>query len=550
MRKLYSLDDLYAFCKSNKLYHFSAAESGFPLCVTAPAVFEASDNEADGLILFGRVKLLHTGLNRNKSSVPKEAAEKAMPGIKYKPILANFCDVDGVRDFTSHDIEVDGDGTINYIERQVGCFTADEPTLEYDAKRKRYYIYATAAIPREYTDAADIIERKGGSKISAELNINEMTYDAKKKELVLNDFDVLGATLLGVDPNTGEAVEEGMEGARMDIIDFNVDLNDMIQAFSEQSNQIIQQLNQLLDDNTNIGSHVDVFENTTEGGTQVTKLEELLEKYSVTLEELPFASDIDGKSDEELEAMFAAHFETVEQEDNSETAEEVVSTEEADDTSAEQFTEDPESEQAATPEVVDGVQFSVNCYGKTFAANVSMNEKIQALSILVNDTYCEADNAWYSVEAYDNYVVMIDWWANIAYRQDYTEADGQFALTGERVRVFANWLTEEEQDQLNNLKAAYDEVNTAYTQLIEAAEQEKRDAVISDPVYSEMFETDEWKELTNASATMSAADLALKADALFGRFCKMKGADEQAQTVRIGQFSAKTKNTPYGSLFD
>ena len=59
----------------------------------------------------------------------------AMPTLKYKPILCNFTDTEDGKDFTSHDMEIDADGNINYIERQVGCFTADEPYLEYDEEK-------------------------------------------------------------------------------------------------------------------------------------------------------------------------------------------------------------------------------------------------------------------------------------------------------------------------------------------------------------------------------------------------------------------------------
>ena len=43
---------------------------------------------------------------------------------------------DGTKDFYAHNMEIveneDGESEINYIEEQVGCFTADEPWLEYD----------------------------------------------------------------------------------------------------------------------------------------------------------------------------------------------------------------------------------------------------------------------------------------------------------------------------------------------------------------------------------------------------------------------------------
>lgn len=90
--------------------------------------------------------------------------------MAYKPVLANFCEIDGVRDFTAHDMKINDDGTISYLEKQVGCFTADKPYMEQDPDNSdRQYVFARVAIPRDYTDAADIIERKGGTKVSVEL---------------------------------------------------------------------------------------------------------------------------------------------------------------------------------------------------------------------------------------------------------------------------------------------------------------------------------------------------------------------------------------------
>ena len=193
-KRIMTVEDLVKFCEEQNFAKFNADESGYKLCVQIPSVYESDDEKSSDQILYGRVKLLHTGRNRNGSNVTKEAAEKGMSTIKYKPLLANFCEIDGVRDFTSHDFEINEDGSISYIEHQIGCFTAEEPTLEYEEEKDRYYIYANVAIPRGYTDAADIIERKNGTKVSAELYINSMSYDAEKKELVFDDIEVSGCT--------------------------------------------------------------------------------------------------------------------------------------------------------------------------------------------------------------------------------------------------------------------------------------------------------------------------------------------------------------------
>jgi len=154
---------------------------------------------------------MHSGENRNHSSVTEKAAKNCLKTIAYKPVLANFAEFDDGIDFTTHDIEVDEDGNLTYIERQVGCFTADKPTFDDEADDKgRKYVHARVAIPREYTQAAEIIERKNGTKVSVELAVNEMSYAADEHLLYLEDVEVMGVTLLGRNPETGKDVEEGM----------------------------------------------------------------------------------------------------------------------------------------------------------------------------------------------------------------------------------------------------------------------------------------------------------------------------------------------------
>ena len=115
------------------------------------------------------MKVCHTQTNRNGSHISDSNMEKAMPTLKYRPILAYIHELeDGTKDFYAHNMEIveneDGESEINYIEKQVGCFTADDPWLEYDKDMDKTYVMAYAVIPEDYTEAADIIRRKNGSK--------------------------------------------------------------------------------------------------------------------------------------------------------------------------------------------------------------------------------------------------------------------------------------------------------------------------------------------------------------------------------------------------
>ena len=301
-KQILTLDSLYQFfVEQNKTVNFSSKEVGKPIVVTTNGYFETDDTEMPGMLKL-ELKVCHTETNRNGSHISTENMEKAMPTLKYRPILAYIHELeDGTKDFYAHNIEViekeDGETDIVYIEKQVGCFTADEPWLKYDKKKDKTYVHAYAVIPEGYTDAADIIRRKNGTKVSCELVIDELSYNAKEKYLDLTSFYFGGCTLLGVDED-GNEIGEGMLGARADISDFCH--KEPTYTYQDKMIEVLEKLNITLSNfNTNT---------TQKGGSEMNKFEELLAKYGKTAEEVTF--EIEGLSDEELEAKFAEAFES------------------------------------------------------------------------------------------------------------------------------------------------------------------------------------------------------------------------------------------------
>ena len=299
-KKILTLDNLYQFfVEQNKTVNFSVKETGTPIVVTTPGFFAESESEMPGMLKL-ELKVCHTETNRNGSHISEANMEKAMPTLKYRPILAYIHELkDGTKDFYAHNMEIveneDGESEIHYIEKQVGCFTADESWLKYDKEKDKTYVHAYAVIPEGYTEAADIIRRKKGTKVSCELVINELAYNAKEKYLDLTDFYFGGCTLLGVDEE-GNEIGEGMLGARADISDFchkepTFNYQEKLIETLEKLNFTLESLNK---------------EKDKGGEGDMDKFNELLAKYGKTVEEIPF--DVEGLSDEELEAKFEEEF--------------------------------------------------------------------------------------------------------------------------------------------------------------------------------------------------------------------------------------------------
>lgn len=552
MKKILTIEQLVNFCEQQNFCNFSSKDMGYQLCVQMPATFE-KESEDDSL-LFVKVKVFHTGVNRNKSNVTVEAAKRAMKNMAYKPILANIIEVDGVKDFSSHDGHIDDDGNWVYEEKQIGCFTSDKPYMEQDENNEeRYYVYAHAAIPREYTDAAEIIERKNGTKVSVELIVNEMSFDVENKELILDDVAVMGCTCLGIDSD-GNEIGEGMEGARMDIEDFSIDNNSIRNRF-DLNDELINKINDLNETLSNL--NIDIFKKEVKN--EMSFMEQLLEKYGVTLEDIDF--EFETMSDEELEQAFMDKFEASDNED----AEEVISEEFDGDDGADDGddgTDDEEDEEDDIDDYTGGDEVTPKKYSiemsdgtvKEFA--VSLQDKISALDTLVNETYSETDNDYYYTIVYDKDVVMISYWTGKAYRQSYKERKGVYSLQGDRISVHAIYVTDDEEAELDRIKSNYSAIENELLTYKIAEEDANKEALMASDDYSSISSTDEYSKIDIKDFTF--AELKDELDGILLNYAKAgklnftkEEKDEKKTQFKPLPFNEKKtkKKGRYGSLF-
>ena len=159
---------------------------------------------------------------------------------------------------------------------------------------------------------------------------------------------------------------------------------------------------------------------------------------------------ISALSDEELEAKFMEVF------GESDTIGEGAEPEPtSDDNTAGDgnFANEPQAD-------VEIIKYSITTSNGTKEFELTLSDINWALHSLVNNTYGESDNTYYSVSVFEKgYVVMEDWYSGKAYKQSYGRDGENFHLTGDRVEVFANWLTREEETSLaemrENIKKRY-----------------------------------------------------------------------------------------------
>jgi hypothetical protein len=558
-KKILTEDDLLKFCQEQKFAKFSSKDTGYQLALKVPTTFEIDDTVDENHRGMMRLKfrIFHTGLNRNKSYVSKDAAEKAMNTIADRPVLAAIHQLDdGSWDFEGHEMEIvkdeKGKEELRYIESQVGSFSSEPAFWEHDDNLDKDYVCAYAYISEEYTKACEIIRAKQGSKNSCELFIDELSYNAKEKYLELNDFYVNASTLLG-SHDDGTEIQEGMEGSRADIADFSVNNNSIKFDKDEKMIELLENLNKTLSNFNK--EQTPVQTQSKEGGTnnKMTKFEELLAKYGKTAEDVTF--DYVEMSDEELEAKFAEMFDGNNSEgDDSDNGE---SGEPSNDGEG-------DGEGASDPDGDEGKNISKNeLFNKLF--EISFDEIRYALNNLCS--VYRNDSEWcYVSQVYENYFIMEDWDSDKYYKQSYEKDGDNISLSGERIEMFAMLLTESEKLSIEDMRSNY----AALKEFKETAEKNElhaqKEAIINADNYSVLTEKDsdgnyvnaDFAELVKTMDNYSVEDFETKvkvmhsdymsAHANFSSVDTKKNTNSVKILTNMNKKSKPKKN--YGNLFD
>lgn len=523
------MDELVKFCVEHNFQHFSSSESGYELAVKIPATFEideTDDSNQRGMLRL-KYKLFHLGRNRNGSNVSRESGEESLPTIASRPVLAAIHQLDnGEWDFHSHDMEVveneNGEEELQYIEKQVGSFSGfpdEQPYIEYDEETGKDFVFAYAYIPREYTKTAEIIERKGGSKNSVELHIEEMAYNAKEKYLDLKKFYVSGSTLLGSEPD-GTPIEEGMLGSRADIADFKAEP----QTF-EANAELIKVLENL--NNTLSRFNINDSLGKEEGEVKKKEIEGAVQE----------TFDLSGSSELEGDATV----------DGGETDNETGGEPSGEPQGAEpgallSGANEGDSSEGEAPQIIDDgsdaealkkITYSITTVdGVNREFGLSVSEKMNAVYHMISATYGAEDNEWYDVDLFeeDGYVEMYGWFTGKNYRQNCHFDNDEFILDGERVEIFRQYVTKEERDALESMRANYAQMAEELKNYKE--EPDKMEILNSDD-YSKIENTKEFEELKKQEShfTLSIEEVRAKADEILLDYAKH------------GQFSVQTEET-------
>lgn len=568
---LLSIEDLYNyFSLQGKDIVFSSVDddTSIKVRINEPLVFKKEESNDEQMRV--HLKLCHTETNRNKSYISEDSMNNAIPSAYNIPILGYIWeDEDGVARFAGHEFYIDENNERVYEEIPVGVIPEDANLHLVESEDERKYLMGDGIIWRTYSKAADILEREENLSVSVELAIDKMSYNSKTHDLVIEEFKFTGVTVLQADPETMDEIKPGMEGAC-------IQLNAFSEKKSFEDSKITAMLESIMNKIDSLTNFSIDNKNTQNGGEKNPMFEEILAKYEKTEEDITFEYD-ENTTAEEFEKLCEESFgEVVEaKEETSDKTDfedgDVETSEEGNDEGDVEETEDNQGEEVVeegAEDIEDGVSeedltdyatLKVSLNGKEKEFSLSMNEKIDALFYLVNDTYGEADNAYYNIIAYDDTkeVVMVDYWTGTAFRQKYQVKKDVYSLKGDRVRVFSRYVTEDEDKALDEMKANFAEVSEKLAKY--EAEPEKIEKINSEE-YANIRETEAFKELAADHFDLDIADLSEKLDAILLDYAKKnelgkvefssKEADNKVPMVQFANDKTKKDSTSrYGTLF-
>lgn len=517
---VFTPDELLSYFEKNPNAVFDLKENGDSIVVKSDGeciFFEEDDDEYDATegLVKTKLKVCHTLLNANKSYITTENMKRAMPSLANRPILGNVIQLDdGTYDFHSHDVEVDEDGNETQIQRAIGVIPeSNNATLEYDNKMKKTYVVVDGWVYEGYSNKGlEILKKKKKCKVSCELGVNDISYNAKEKRIDINDFYFRGVTILGSEKD-GTPIQEGMKGSNITLCN---------SADSDTYEEVLGLLKEM---NTTISNH---FKLNEEGGNGVSNTQ------------VNTNTETEGTDD-------------------------VVNTDDVTVVKNESVTEGTtQTENDTQNEKEETLKYSVEFEGETLNFEVSMNDKIRQLNRLVTNTYYDEDNVWYDVVVYDNYLVMTNSYRNKHYKQDYSFENDTYSLVGERVKVVPTFVTEEEQATIDELRANYDTVTNELNSYKEKEEKENKEKLFNSDDYSKIRDTEEFKELKENMDKYSLEECAKKSDEILLSYVKSnkisfaeESVDDKSSKVSKKQVSfskaddsKKDEYKPYGDLFD
>lgn len=466
-----------------------------------------------------RLRVCHDGESPNKTYFTKETMAEANKSLEYIPILAHtYVDEEtGKPVIGSHDMHIEedklneGNSRVIYDEIPIGVIPSladNNCTIEeYDG---RNHTYVDGYIWRDYANYAEqLIEDAENNKISMEIDFSDesLSYDAANERYNIASYRYRGITVLN------EKLGTGMMNALATTTNFsaNEDIKSKMIVLMEELQKCLREYNT---EDSEEGGNVAMDNNEEIVDTTVEDaVVETTEETTDVTEETPIDDVV---------------------------VEETV------------FTNEPAAEEAPTVE-----EFSANepeplvC---TF--RISHDDTRYALQNLLN-SMCNEGQFLYIESVYDGYFYYADYFTGDAYKQSYKVRKDVVSFNGDPERVYREFVTQAEKDELENMRKSYAELAKFKADTEAAQLQAQKDAIFANEEFTNIVDTKSFKKLVENSEKYTIEECEQRARDILADFNSFaisfsaQGSTNKTKTLGLN-FNAKPskKKTAYGGLFD
>ena len=498
-----------------------------------------------------RCRVCHDEESPNKTYFTRDTMEKAnKESLEYIPILAHvYIDNNGKPVIGSHDMHIeedklnDGETRIVYDEQPIGMVPS---LLDNNCTIEEYnglnYTFVDAYIWRDYSNYAEqLVEDAENTKMSMEIDFPDdaLSYDAANERYNISSYRYRGITLLN------ESLGTGMKDALVTTTSFstNDDIKSKMIILMDELQKCLREYNITNDDKKGVESDMN--------------LDELLEKYELTREELDF--EVEGLSVDELENALSdfackkkkkceldAHFNSLLEQYN-------VTVEDIDFDYSDMTIEELD----AKFEEVFACKKKKKCELEYIECSfrISHDDTKFALQNLLN-AMCDDSHFYYIESVYDKYFYYADYFTGDAYKQTYKIRKDVVSFDGDAEPVYREFVTQAERNELEKLRKDYAAL-VEFKQQIESAQiKAQKDAIFAKSEYSILHNEDTFKDLVKDAEKFSVEEVESKIKSIFadyviktGNFSAQKDDAQPVQTLGFNFRAASKKIGPYGGLF-
>lgn len=411
---------------------------------TIPVTFETVD-QIDTRFQKVKIWLMHLGQNYNNSIFEKDAVMRAMDTLKNTPILGYVEESRlGDKDFRGHEMELvveGGELKTKYIGQAFGVIPENcNPRFETkkgDFNNDLEYLVVDGLMWTKFDDGVNILNSHGEVSQSMELHDDYDGYWNEEGAFVFSKFSFYGACLLGQDvlPAMQKASVEVSFSANVNVYQDEITrkLEEFQLAFSNKQDKEVE---------------------------QVMTIEELLAKYSTTVEALAEKGvDVSAYSVEDLDAKLTEVFAETQESETEQPETEMEADAEAEvetEMEADNSSDEGEADQEFSQE--NEADDTPQKFSKTFElSHDDIRSKLyHGLDEHISSA-TSADYSWnYIVSVFETYFITEDDYGQKFHMVGYSK-DGDNISLGDVKEVFAMFLTGEEKGALELMRSTFDQ---------------------------------------------------------------------------------------------